>query len=390
MAKKTTKKTKKTKTKKTKKTKKTATRPIRAKSAPARRRAGKTAAIKASGASLFAADANSIGDEFNSLSTFVRKNVGNGTVADWGVVRTMMLKAFGAPNNPALAITRINTYYGAFADGKLKPGGASMKVHAEMKARMDTTRDLVIAEGAADKLGAVKGIGGFNIRLNANNANALSNHSFGIAMDLDASLNPNLPMKAEERKDWADLVAFLTGIDPYGDESKRLQSARTYAASLADVTALANASRAFVDANSTDAKLADAVKSGFLRLLGLTIGLPDSTALLTLAAPPDPDQAGLLTRLGTLNVPAGKRAAMAKRLVYAMRVFTLAKAPGLKPKITGTAATTARFGFINLPAEVITGLAASDGGKLRWLGTANVTKDYMHFDFRDNEHPPLF
>ncbi len=47
----------------------------------------------------------------------------------------------------------------------------------------------------------------------------------------------------------------------------------------------------------------------------------------------------------------------------------------------------AKFSFINLPAEVVAALAAADGGKLRWLGMATVTKDYMHFDFRDAEIP---
>jgi hypothetical protein len=49
-----------------------------------------------------------------------------------------------------------------------------------------------------------------------------------------------------------------------------------------------------------------------------------------------------------------------------------------------------RFGFFNLAPEVAAGLAARDGGGLRWLGAAVGTKDYMHFEFAAAGQPKLF
>ena len=336
------------------------------------------------------AETNPLTTEWVSLSEFVRRNVGQGRISDWSNMRAMMLSAFGAPDNPSKAIHRINAYYGDFVAGQLHQGGASMMVHAQMAARMQTTQALLTAKGAEARLCAAASIGGFNIRPNANDARKPSLHSFGIAIDLDPSRNPNMAMRSDERARWVDLVKFLTGVDVYGAESNRLRKPRTYDASLADVNILCKASAAYIAANKTLAGLAEGVRSGFQTELVLTISTDDSRRLLALAEPPHPDLASLKVKITALQVPTAKRAAMANRLVYAMKVFTMAQKPNLKAAITGTAATTAKYGFINLPAELICGLAASDGGRLRWLGTSTGTKDYMHFDFRDDEQPPLF
>lgn len=328
--------------------------------------------------------------EWMSLSEFVRRNVGAGRISDWANMRSMMLSAFGAPNDATKAIQRINAYYGAFVFGKLKPGGASMKVHPEMAARMQATQSLLIAKGATNQLGAVASIGGFNIRPNANDATKPSLHSFGIAIDLDPHLNPNMSMTSAERARWNDLVRFLTGVEPYGDESTRLRAPRSYDASLPDVSVLCKASADLVTANKNLASLAAALRLGFQTELALAISADDASKLQSLAAPPNPDLTGLNAKIAALQVPTAKRAAMVNRLVYAMNVFTMAHKPNLKAAITGTAATTTKHGFINLPAEVICGLVATDGGGLRWLGTSTSTKDYMHFDFREAEHPPRF
>ncbi|TCA23611.1 hypothetical protein E0H70_28165 [Rhizobium leguminosarum bv. viciae] len=333
---------------------------------------------------------SSLTTEWNSLLDFVRRNIGQGRISDWANMRTMMLKAFGAPNDPARAIQRINSYYGAFVVGQLKQGGASMKVHAATATAMQAAQALIIAKGAAAKLAAVSGIGGFNIRPNANDASKPSLHSFGIAIDLDPSTNPNMSMAKAELARWTDLMEFLTGVAPYGNESTRLRTPRPYDASLADVIVLCKASADYVAANKSLSNLAAAVCGGFQRGLTISITTADAQRLLALASPPHPDLNGLKEKIASLNVPAAKRAAMADRLVYAMQVFTMSQKPNLKPAVTGTAATTARHGFINLPAEVICGLAASDGGGLRWLGTSSSTKDYMHFDFRDADQPPRY
>ncbi|MER9924449.1 M15 family metallopeptidase [Mesorhizobium sp. M0048] len=339
---------------------------------------------------LAAAAPDSLTAEWMSLSEFVRRNVGEGRISDWAHMRTMIFNAFGAPSNRQKAIQRINAYYAAFVTGQLRPGGASMTVHAQMAARMQATQSLLDAKGAAAQLGAVASIGGFNIRPNANDASKPSLHSFGIAIDLDPHFNPNMAMKPDERARWIDLVKFLTGVEPYGAESVRLKTARSYDASLSDVKTLRKASADYVAANKTLTSLTAAVRSGFQTELALAISTADAGKVLALAAPPHPDLGGLKAKLTALLVPTTKRAAMANRLVYAISVFTMAQKSNLKAAITGTAATTAKYGFINLPVEVICGLAASDGGGLRWLGTSTGTKDYMHFEFRDDEQPPRF
>ncbi len=334
------------------------------------------------------ASANPLTAEWMSLSEFVRRNVGEGRISDWANMRNMMLSAFGAPNDPPTAIQRINTYYGAFVPGQLKAGGVSMKVHAQMAARMQATQALLTAKNAASHLDAVSSIGGFNIRPNANDASKPSLHSFGIAIDLDPQINPNMAMSSDELARWLDLVRFLTGVDLYGAESTRLRTPRDYDSALSDVQVLCAASVAYVRAHKSLGSLATAVRAGFQTELALTISKGEANDLLTFATPSNPDLQSLKTKIAALQVPSANRAAMMSRLVYAMKVFTMAQKSNLKPAITGTAATTAKHGFINLPAEVICGLAATDGGRLRWLGTSTGTKDYMHFDFRESEHPP--
>lgn len=336
------------------------------------------------------ASPSSVTTEWNSLSEFVRRNVGQGRISDWANMREMMLNAFGAPNDPAKAIRRINAYYGAFVRGELQQHGPSMKVHVEMAKRMQLAQSLIVAKGESAKLGAVSDIGGFNIRPNANNPTKPSLHSFGIAMDLDPSANPNMAMSKTELARWIGLVEFLTGVAPYGEQSKRLRAPRSYDASLPDVTILCKASTDYVAANKNLSQLAAAVRAGFQASLALSIEIADASKLLAFAASPNPDLNALKAKIAMLQVPTAKQTAMVDRLVYAMQVFTMAQKPTLKPAVTGTAATTARYGFINLPAEVICGLAATDGGGLRWLGTSTGTKDYMHFDFRDDEQPRLY
>jgi hypothetical protein len=71
-----------------------------------------------------------------------------------------------------------------------------------------------------------------------------------------------------------------------------------------------------------------------------------------------------------------------------LRVPAISRAPSGESALPQLAA----HGFVNLPAEVITALRASQadgGGDLRWLGTADHgTPDFMHFELK--VRPPLF
>jgi len=40
--------------------------------------------------------------------------------------------------------------------------------------------------------------------------------------------------------------------------------------------------------------------------------------------------------------------------------------------------------------ELVAVLASSEGAGLRWLGAANATKDYMHFELFAADQPDLF
>jgi hypothetical protein len=336
---------------------------------------------------------STIANEWNELIPFVRNNLGeNGTMSDYAKLRDALFAHFGATGKPDLAIQRINAYYDSFVDCQFPRKTSALRVHAQMKERLDAATRLLENKKQSGKLSMVGGAGGFRIRPNANNHAKLSNHSFGVATDLDPEMNPNMPFGNNhvEQKPWADLVEFLTGTNPYGQESLRLRTPRTYDKSFDDVETICAASDAYVQAFKSLDKLAAAVVSGMQRLDGKAIKKQDAAELLTLAIPPTPSQQKLKAALTDFGIPSGKAAELAARLIYGRDVFERSKKPGLKPEITGTAATTAKFGFANLPAEVIASLAASDGGKLRWLGTATSTKDFMHFDFRDNEIPKPF
>jgi hypothetical protein len=333
---------------------------------------------------------SSVADEWRQLTPFVRNNIGEGTLAEFTRIRLLLYTYFGATKDSTLAIKRINAYYGAFVSSVFLPNGSTMKLHAAMESRLNSTSVILKSKGEQGKLAKVRTIGGFNIRRNANNNKKLSNHSFGVACDLDPALNPNLPFSPAERKLWDELVEFLTGVSPYGDESTRLRTPRSFGNSIADVRALCQASANFVAVNQSLTSLAEAARLGVKRMSGALITASDAAHLLSLAAPPHPDEGELKATLIDLGVSAKKADKISDRLVYGRKVFALTQNPKLKPEITGNAATTAKFGFISLPAEVIAALAASDGGKLRWLGTATGTKDYMHFDFYDEERPPPY
>ena len=59
------------------------------------------------------------------------------------------------------------------------------------------------------------------------------------------------------------------------------------------------------------------------------------------------------------------------------------------PDGEGTAETIAAYGFINLPAELIAALTASEGGDLLWLGSvASGHKDFMHFQLKKKPKLP--
>ena len=84
------------------------------------------------------------------------------------------------------------------------------------------------------------------------------------------------------------------------------------------------------------------------------------------------------------------RTAAAQRLLDVHSIYKASFADGggrVKATTPPSAGSLAAHGFFNLPPELVAALVATDGGGLRWLGSHTGTKDYMHFELRDE--PPL-
>ncbi|MBA1143560.1 M15 family metallopeptidase [Mesorhizobium neociceri] len=331
-----------------------------------------------------AASAAAILAEWNKLSAFVRNNI-NGGFAGFQNIRSRLYAQFGAPSNPAKAIDRVNAYYSQLSGAGFPKASFKSPVHPVLKARLANTVALLTAKGAAAALTRIKSVGGFNIRPNVNSPTRLSNHSFGWAVDIDPAINPNVE---KDNLPLAIIEAF-TGVDLYGAESVKLRAGGLYDSLLPAAIVLSKANTAFVAAFANAAGLKDGMGNATKRLSGVTLPAAKLTTAHQLATAVP----AKLTDLGTLLQGAGATPAKAKStarlLADAADLFRRA-AKVTTPKIIGTDASVTRFGFFNLAPEAAAGLAASDGGGLRWLGAATKTKDYMHFELAETDQPKLF
>jgi hypothetical protein len=99
----------------------------------------------------------------------------------------------------------------------------------------------------------------------------------------------------------------------------------------------------------------------------------------------------------------GEVGAVTAFLFEAWQLFQTA-APGgkkVKQEAAGSREGIAAHGFVNLPAELVAALTASDGGGLNWLGDVGRvgtnwkkepiwgTKDFMHFELHSTDAPKL-
>ena len=320
--------------------------------------------------------------EFNSLIPLVRENV-DGGLGGWTRVRERLFKLFGAEGNPGAAIPRINAYYGQLVAAGFPPApssthGRNTPVHPVLKRKLDLTAGLLQGDPTALKF---EDIGGFSIRNNANNTELLSNHSFGWAVDLDPELNPNI----KKTNLPLDVIEGLTGLDLYGPVSIALRTPRPFADCLSDVTRFADASSELVDAFRTLATLKAAAGASIARSTSHTLNAAQLDAVFAAAAQGQSAMRQVLTNAGLSSAQA---TAAAKWLLAAIRLFPV-KEQVTRPEVTGNAGTVARFGFCNLQPALIAALIASDGGRLNWLGAALGTKDFMHFDLREDDQPRL-
>ncbi len=331
-----------------------------------------------------AASAAAILAEWNKLSTFVRNNISGG-FAGFQNIRDRLYAQFGAPDDPAKAIDRVNAYYKQLSGAGFPKASFKSPVHPVLKARLANTVALLTAKGATAALTRIKSVGGFNIRANVNSPTQLSNHSFGWAVDIDPEINPNVK---KANLPLAIIEAF-TGVDLYGAESVKLRTAAPYDSLLPAAIILSKANEAFVAAFANAAGLRDGTGKAIKRLSGVTLPADKLTTAHALATAVPAKQTDLATLLQGAGATPAKAKSTARLLADAADLFRRA-AKVSAPKIIGTDASVTRFGFFNLAPEVAAGLAASDGAGLRWLGSAVGTKDYMHFELAAADQPKLF
>ena len=134
-----------------------------------------------------------------------RRFPGNGAAIEGGeakyaALRPLLVAKFQSIDN-AIAFYR--------GIGRTELRGARFNAHTgSLQPRLDAASRRIDAEtGFAAAVEAVPlSIGGFNIRRNRNNPSALSEHSFGFAMDINANANPNFGRRFPGRE-----VLALTG-----------------------------------------------------------------------------------------------------------------------------------------------------------------------------------
>ena len=385
------------------------------------------------------AGTGTLADEFTelkktALGDYVKSE---GSYAD---IRTGLLGAFGALEvGTAQALKNAQDYYGTMVPVSTfieKSLGWTAHVHPDMAAAIGLAEQKLNAvreeKGAQMNPRAAswwfKGVqdslnnfgDGVSIRTNANNALELSLHSYGWAIDVNASVNPNIPGFPRA------LVKEITGTDVFvssggqsegnfargkttagvRDEAQRLKDASTkFAGAFADEGSLKQAMlrvingrlsaswtnkeidliyplvMAALDAGKDKKKQAEKAAARAAALDAVTDqirGLQDTVGpavALRAGQFQRADLAGVLLQMGglyqssfTTKVNKKTGAKESARVKAEARVTNMG--------------TIAAHGFMNLDPDLVGALAGSDGGKLNWLGAVDEsnTKDFMHFE----------
>lgn len=327
--------------------------------------------------------------EFDRLSPFIQRNIAK-KFAGWKTMRDRFMKQFGAGDS-STGIANANGYYAQLVEARFpgdefaRPDGRLTPVHPRMRAKFERCVALLRTKNAAaNALSRLASVGGFIIRENANNANELSLHSFGWALDLDPELNPNIPKKSIPTQ----LIQLMTKFDIYGEHSERLRTPGTYDELLPHVQALARASREFANCFSSAESLRSSLQKVLSEHFETSASQQDVSDLEAAVKSPADSKQKVIAKLTALGM-AHSLIADAESVLRSSFALLKARQGESKPRVHGTAASIAAFGFINLPAELVTGLIASDGGGLTWLGSTRATKDFMHFELRPEDRPPL-
>ncbi|GLY92769.1 hypothetical protein [Actinoplanes sp. NBRC 103695] len=323
----------------------------------------------------------------------VSKQITNNCEGGWSHVRRTILATFGALEvGPDAAIGRANAFYDKMVRSELLGVKGSL-VHPDMQAALDAASTWITSQPGVDVEAVKAGMGkpgGFWIRPNRNNPLALSEHSFGFAIDLNAPMNPNIG-----KKGGLDAVKDATGVDPATQEDDGLDAAgvQKVAATLhqasADYVAVMSEPARFT---ARVRQIADGVRAAEkLKNLDDTGADALSTVLRTGKGAAPPVDAVLTAAFGEVAATDAQKAAAAT-LVRLAKVWRLANpASGKRPKAAteGTVGSVAANGFLNLQPMLVGGLSGTNAGNLNWLGCSSV-HDYMHFELMKGSKPALF
>ena len=164
-------------------------------------------------------------------------------------IRQIFINTFGS-------IARANTYYAGVR--RVDFLGKSPTVHVTtLGAKLRDAEELLADKGWRGEVSAaLGGAGGFNIRRNRNAPSKLSDHSFGWAVDLDASLNPNLSARFPGRA-----MMAATGKDVVTGAMERAGGGGSAEDLLVPIEEIRAASEAFKDAFRDEASLERAMRA---------------------------------------------------------------------------------------------------------------------------------
>jgi hypothetical protein len=339
----------------------------------------------------------------------------------WEAVRLGVITEFGGlVDGTRVALARADAYFRSLVPAAFRNVTTATSVHPQMNAAFARANTFIEARlndakipqadrtTMADQIRAALGRNTWsaNLRENRNAPHRLSDHSFGAAIDIDSSVNPNIgdsgalgPVEDVTGDDPTDEVTLgRTGAQvettarELRETSDEYEDAMKDDASLAPVLLrIANEGRAAVTPSAlpaltgaAGADLVTAVLTGAKAARATAVrralwpeGTPaPGTGGATPPAPPPPHAQILSAERRIQRIGDAYRTSWSDR----------ARGTRVPASSVGSKGNVAAHGFMNLPPLLVAALAGSDAGNLKWLGTGQ--EDFMHFEL--NPRPPLF
>jgi hypothetical protein len=327
----------------------------------------------------------------------------------WESVRVGVITEFGGlVDGTRTALARANTYFGRLQPAAFMNVTTNTSVHPDLNAAFARAATVISARLADTKIPqaertlmatAIRTVLGRNtfsavLRENRNAPHRLSDHSFGFAIDIDSPSNPNIAGSGA-----LGPVQDVTGDDPTDENTVN----RTVAQVESTAQELRETSDEYKDAMASDTTLAPvllrianegrAAATPPLPALAAGAGAdlvaavverqraPRAAAIRAALWPEGAPAAG--ARPARPPAPPAQIAAAERRIARIGDAFRASFSDAARTRKVGassegTPGSVAAHGFMNLPALLVGALAGSDGGNLRWLGTAN--QDFMHFE----------